>query len=258
MPGPLRAWSTPTARRTGRRGPGPVRRRRGGVRSPASVRRRRPTRHPDRRDRAARRVEPGVDATACAAASSATIAASSCSSVSLVVGRSLHSSLASAVVIAASTSSIVPRPSMVIHRSGSRSAIVRKPSMTRWWKASPADSNRSRSRPRSRSAIRSSGVSRKTTDLWPSARDRPVVDLLELLDRQAAAESLIGERRVERAIADHVAACVECRCDDLGDVLGPIGCGHQCLGTSGEVGDGVVVQDLAQTCTDRVCRRSRV
>ena len=67
-------------------------------------------------------------------------------------------------------------------------------------------------------------------EVRPHRVQGPLVDLANLVERQASAVSLVGERRVHAAIADHVAAGSERRCDDLVDVLGTIGGNQQRLG----------------------------
>jgi len=74
-----------------------------------------------------------------------------------------HDSLgATAAQTRSATSSGPPVASISTHRSGCRSAMARKPSRSRWWKASPLLSNRvsNRPRPNARSSPTSTGRSK--------------------------------------------------------------------------------------------------
>ena len=66
----------------------------------------------------------------------------------------------------------------------------------------------------------------------------------QLVEVEPAAVALVGERRVDAAIADHVPAGGQRRAHHLGEVLGPVGGRDQRLGAVGEVGRRVgVVED---------------
>ena len=80
-------------------------------------------------------------------------------------------------------------------------------------------------------------------EIGPTRVQGPVVDLAQLVDRQASAVALVGEGRVDAAIADDMSAGGQRGCDDLIDVLGPVGGDQQCLRPIGEVRHRGVVED---------------
>ena len=90
----------------------------------------------------------------------------------------------------------------------------------------------------------------------PHALHGPVVEPAQLGEVELAAVALVGERRVDAAIADDRPTGTKGREHDLGDVLGPVGGGDQRLGASVELDDVVVVEDLAQPRCRSPCRRS--
>ena len=89
----------------------------------------------------------------------------------------------------------------------------------------------------------------------PHALHRPVVEPAQLGEVEAAAVALVGERRVDAAVADDGATGAQRRKHDLGEVLGTVGGGDQRLGAGVELGDVVVVEDLAQPLPDRRAAR---
>ena len=155
------------------------------------------------------------------------------------------------------TSSGAPDASTTTQRSGSASAIAANPAWTRAWNVvtglfEPVELTLAH-------AFGGDvfGHREQDDEVGPGVVDRPLVDSPHLVDRQAAAVTLVGECRVHRAVAHDVAAGRERRTHDLGQVLGPVGGHDQCLGVIVEIGDVGVVQDLTQPTRRSRCRRSR-
>ena len=85
----------------------------------------------------------------------------------------------------------------------------------------------------------------------PDLAHRPLVDAAHLVEREAAAITLVGERGVHRAVADDMATGGQRGTHDLGHVLGAVGGDDQRLGAIVEIEHGRVVQDRPQPLTDR-------
>ena len=107
----------------------------------------------------------------------------------------------------------------------------------------PARSGRGRGRAAARPARRRA---RRAGPPGRASRPPTAQSLMpaELVEVEAPAVALVGERRVHAAVADDGAPGGERRAHDLGDVLGPVGGGDQRLGAVVEVGDVGVVEDL--------------
>ena len=152
--------------------------------------------------------------------------------------------------MASATSSSVPVPSMIAQRSGSSMAWRRKPSCTRRWNASPADSRRSLARCEARPGGLGAHLEQHD-EVGPAALGRPARQLLHLGGRELAAVALVGDRRAGEAVADHGAPGVERRLDHLGDVLGAVGGHEQRLGPVGDVEVGRVEHEAAHLGAER-------
>ena len=84
----------------------------------------------------------------------------------------------------------------------------------------------------------------------PMALHRPLVDAAQVVEIELAAVALVGEGRIDAAIADHGPAGGERRDDHLGEVLGAVGGHDQRLGARFEVIERGVVEDGPQPLTD--------
>ena len=93
-------------------------------------------------------------------------------------------------------------PSTIAQRSGSAMAWARKPSWTRAWNASPADSSRSFVRAR-RASASCGDTSSSTIEVGPQAVGGPPREPLDLLGAELAAVPLVGDRRAGEAVGDH-------------------------------------------------------
>jgi hypothetical protein len=63
--------------------------------------------------------------------------------------------------------------------------------------------------------------------IWPPPVQRPLVDLADLVDRQASPITLVCQRRIDTAVAHDMATGCQRRGNDLVDVLGAVGSGQQ-------------------------------
>ena len=237
-----RASRSPTARRAGTSGPG-GRPRPSAARSRAADRRRPPTRRcRSRSPRLSLRPRRGV----------AGLRRSHCEGALPTPSEHVRSGnrMLTICQMASATSSSRPVPSMIAQRSGSSIAWRRKPSCTRRWKASPADSSRSLAR----ASAMLGGVGahlEQHDEVGPPALRRPARQLLHLGGRQLAAVALVGDRRAGEAIADHRASGVEGGLDHLGDVLGAVGGHEQRLGAVGDVEVGRVEHEATHLGAER-------